>query len=77
MNKQRRKEIGEVSTTLVAVHRLLEFFQDEEQAYLDNNFSLDRPSKKAIAAEQAADSLRDACDAIDQAILHLRKAVSP
>lgn len=77
MNKKRREEIGEVRTTLVAVHQLLEFLQDEEQAYLDNNFPLDRPSAKAIAAEQAANSLRDACDAISQAIGHLRKAVSP
>jgi len=76
-NKERRKEIAEVSTTLLAVHQLLEFLQDEEQAYLDNNFSPDQQSAKAIAAEQAADSLRDACDAIDQAISHLRKAVSP
>jgi hypothetical protein len=33
VNKKRRKEIAEASTMLLAVHQLLEFLQDEEQAY--------------------------------------------
>jgi hypothetical protein len=76
VNKTRRKEIDEVHSTLMAVNQLLEILQDEEQAYLDNNLSPDQHSSKAIAAEQAADALWDARHAIDDAIGHLRKAVS-
>jgi len=77
VNKQRRKAIAGVRAGLVALLRLVEDLREEEDTYIDNNFSGDPQSDNHIAAENAAVSLASAYDAIQEAIRELDEAVSP
>lgn len=77
MNKQRRRAIADVRVQLVALLRVVEDLREEEDAYIDNNFSCEPQSDKHISAEIAYVSLADAYDAIAEAIRELDEAVSP
>lgn len=59
MNKQRRKDIGNVIGTLEGVQAAIDFIGEEEQAYADNMPENMQASDKYDQAEQAAQELND------------------
>lgn len=75
MNKQRRKQLEEVSELIENAKCILEELRDEETEYRDNIPENLQGSEKYEKADCACDSLDNAVDNLDEAINNINEAV--
>jgi hypothetical protein len=71
MNKERRKLISKLIVKLMPMQAEIEGLQEEEQEYYNNMPEGIQDSEKGQAAQDAADSLGEAAQAIESAIEYL------
>ncbi len=66
MNKQRRKQLSEISTAIDNARAELEMVADDEQAYFDDMPENLQGSERGEAAEECADQLCELHNELDE-----------
>lgn len=74
MNKDRRKKIDELISTLEAVKADIESLQSDEESAFDNLPESMQQGDKGQAMETAKDALQSAADEVDTITQHLEEA---
>ena len=66
MNKQRRKQLSEISTAIDHARAELEAVADDEQTYFDDMPENLQGSERGTAAEECADELNEIHNELDE-----------